>query len=1290
MKYELLVALLAASAPAAEKPASPGEMPDLRKAAWIWNDKAALRDGALTCYFRREIDLPAKPTAATVLATADNGYDLYVNGSVVGGDTGYDSAYWQSIEKYDIAHLLKAGRNVVAIRGANLGGAAGLVAAMRVELAGRPAIEVCTDRTWRFSVDSQTGWTSAEFDASSWPAAVELGRMGLRPWGPLAYPGPVSPARRGGRGGTRGFAEPAEDFRWPGAVVFLTGRVPESSTRLPQCVWRIAGSRAYLEMDKLGPSVLGRQMHVLRPAEPDARARLLLDAGGGVLGSPSVSWDGRWVYFSLAGAGEKFLHVWRIAASGGEPQELTDGPFHDFDPAELPDGRIVFSSTRIGSREEYHGNSARSLFTMNADGSGIRPLTVHIVGDNEPRVTADGLVAFIRCDNFLERAKVETQIHVVRPDGTAGIVLMGADRYAIGYDRATAAEQNSNWLRRFGYGSPAPLPDGRVACLSSHGLVISTGGIDPPARVPAATGLFDISPLPDGRLLCTVAGQGALGVLDPRTGDVVRLHSRDTYDMHSPVYLGPRPRPPAIPPSVPEDADGAGDATGFLLCQSVFNTKQTAADMARVRAIRVYEGRPLTLRSAKHSYDHIGVEAVELGTAPLAPDGSFYVEVPADRALALQAVDAEGRGVVNELSWIYVRPGERRSCVGCHSPRPGAPASSRKFLALNAPPVKLLGRGDPHRYRGNNAANGGVLNLQLDRFRETAAIDLHDLRPPKGVSWRAYLEQPTSRREHRRLVRRMRDGSVAEKVAAARRWAILRRPRRCRDILLLRPLRDDSADVRMSAALALAACGDRDCIEALLAALDDPSPAAAQAACVALENLTGHAEPFSAYGPPAERQAAAQAWRTWIAEHDAADIERGLIARLSQAGAAERYRAVVALGHVGADAARAALRELLRRDDGADLRTTLEATRALGYLEDARAVPLLRDVLRAGVEESKQRGKGFHELGWWQRGPHRSAAAAEALGRIATPEAESALLEAFGRLGDFWRYTYHTGDHDWLMGCHASVVHFRIIEALDQMGSTRGGGVAEAMCRSIPIDTDRGLLLETDTYEKVTARVLHRAGVADAMVETCLAVLGDARAAGRDRWRAAVTASPPARSVGALSPEARAAQVLSILCLDPAPAPRVRAAFDRYRAAKTSRKRSWVCFFLARALGKVRDGGSVDSLIAALEGDATEASFGRPDPPNVFLHDAMTPCYRAAAADALGRIGDRRAGKALLAAVRDFDNAVDVRHAAAGALARLADPALLPELRKLARGYPEVTMRRALRQAEARSRGASR
>ncbi len=65
-----------------------------------------------------------------------------------------------------------------------------------------------------------------------------------------------------------------------------------------------------------------------------------------------------------------------------------------------------------------------------------------------------------------------------------------------------------------------------------------------------------------------------------------------------------------------------------------------------------------------------------IGYAPVEPDGSFKLHVPADTPLALAIIDAKGRAFQTHTNWIQVRPGERRTCDGCHSPRRGASLNS--------------------------------------------------------------------------------------------------------------------------------------------------------------------------------------------------------------------------------------------------------------------------------------------------------------------------------------------------------------------------------------------------------------------------------------------------------------------------------------------------------------------------------------------------------------------------------------------------------------------------------------
>ncbi|MBI4585131.1 MAG: HEAT repeat domain-containing protein [Planctomycetes bacterium] len=1313
-------AILAQSQPPAFQP--PGsQLPGFDGAQWIWlapePGRAALDMPAGLAYFRAALSVPEKAPvqSAEVLITADNLFTLYLNGRFA-GESGPDPNAWNRPRRFDVSGWLMPGQNIVAVEAVNtLPGPAGLLARVSARLADGQTVALASGAVWKFSGREEPNWEQPEFNDQGWSAALALGEFGAGPWGSFPLPAEAEPA---GARDPDPAIDPPPDYPWPEAVVFIGEdcslyRPPapagNSYDSLSVTIFNPRDSRAYPEHDLPAPMKTGRKLYALSPARPGAPPRLLLDAGRGGLGAPSVSFDGRWIYVSMAPDGEPFFHIYRLAAEGGEPQRFTGGPFHDIDPAELPDGRIVFTSTRIGTFEEYHNPPSRALFVMEADGRGLRPLTHTLIFDNEPEVLADGRILFIRSDNFFDRGKVETQLHAIHPDGTSGYTEFGLD----------LGPEYGGRLRAFHCGSPAPLPDGRLAFVTASGIAVGLPGSTPREirHLPVEAG--DVAALPDGRLLCTLprripyaqrfrrrqaadreVSYEKIAIVDPQDKEAKAaiLFDSPGAPLHSPVHLGPRTRPPLLPERVDPSLAEDGRATGVLFCQNARLTKNTTAGWAHVRAIRVLMGKGLTTRSS-HSYIvHAGSEVTELGTVPLAPDGSFAVEVPADAAIAFQAVDAEGRSELNEMSWIYVRPGETRGCVGCHAPRQAAPRSGTEGIqALRARPAKLLGRGEPHRFRGNNAAVTGLMELQFDRYREVAGIDRHAA---------AAGALATGAPEVEVLIGELRGGAPDRQIAAAGRLAIFRD--RAAAPALEKALRGRSRELRVAAAMALAACGSRGSIPPLLEALGDADPLAAQAAAVALENLTGGAESFDAFAGSEARRRQAETWRRWLQVNPWEKIERDLIERLASADRDAVRRAAVTLGHVGAAAARSALRELLlrARDDNpfpewrkthrgdearfnslaaVNPRTLQAVARSIGYLRDRDAVPLLAETLRR--HSDPETANLF-----------LAEAAAEALGRIGGPEAEAALLGAFAALKDYPAFTAWYGDHDALIACHASPVHYFIVEGLDALGSAQAGGLAPHLIRSVPTDPDRALLLANDDYETLAGRVLRRAGVEEAVVETGLAILGDPDAVRTPDLEQALAATHPAWG-GKPDPENRAAQILSLACRERKYEPRLRAAFERYRAKGTDIPRlfdtgipvvtklpakHWVCFYLARALGNLADPRSVDVLIAALEQSPPEAAPGRPDPlgPGVhFLHNDLTPCWRAAAAWALGRLGDRRAVPALLKVLGDLDNALDTRHAAAIALGRLAGPAHQDELRRLAAGCPEVSVRRVLLEA---------
>ncbi len=1262
------------------QPAAEASIPlDFEGAEWIWSPGPDGRPDTAkaTRYFRFSFSLPKapKPAAARAIITCDNLFDLSVNGKWIGAsDQGTDA--WRRPKQFDVGPVLREGTNVVAVKAENiLPGAAGLILRMLVKQQGRPDLAFVTNGDWK-SADTKTkNWQKLTFDDGAWHPVVVIGTYGVRPWGKVRRSrdlGATSPVDKKYRCETA-----FEDPIFQDGIVFVRGYLPLKSHHRENFMVSVRGSRAYTELDTPTPVALGRQLLALTPFRPDGKLTVLCDAQGGVLGAPVASYTGQTVYFAMAPKGDAFFHLYRVNTDGTGLEQITAGPFHDYDPVELPDGRIAFSSTRIGNAEEYHAVAASSIFACNPDGTDILPLTSHIVSDREPRVTATGSIVFVRSDNFLERAKVEVHVHETHLDGTNGAVIIGPGRAGLSYDRAHAAESNGAWLRRFGAGSPAPTPDGRTVAISQKGLVNSAV----PTGAPFGGGYlpYDLSPLPDGRLLCTDINRRRFCLLDPRNNDVTEILAVGPLELpaigginqsrgfaadqvHSVQHLAARRRPDPRPSLVRPEAIRDPDKTGYLYCQNVFNTQQNAGDVARIRAVRVFEGRPFSLVPTKSIYVHIGTEGVELGTVPVAPDGSFYVRVPADRALTLQAVDGEGRAVISEMSWIYVRPGERRACVGCHAPQTTAPTPATA-LAAKSPPLALLGQGAPHRFRANNGANGGIFNLQLDRFREAANVNL-------------FSRQATALRradDHARLLQRLKTGDAAAKTSAAQALGILRDSEAAGPLIDV--LTDPSPEVRNAAALALAAAGGRLVVPALQERLSDKSCVVAQAADVALRQLTGAAVDFNAFA--GDRQGEAGRWQQWLAAHPLESREAELIAMLAAEDLPQVYAAVEGLARIGGDAARSALRQYLGEHPGAELRLIMAVIRALGRLRDKQAVPVLAQFLGANVAMKRQ--GGGHEQGRQQRPVYLAATAAEALGRIGTPEAEEVLKSIVPKLVDFSIYTFNCGEHTWLMGCHSSVLHYRILEAFDRMGTTDTAAAVPAFVRSIPIDKDRGLIYELDGYETLTARMIIRSGRARAVTDTCLSVLGDTTTAPDPELVEPVSKSPHAQGhIRIHSPQARAAQVLSIVCRDPARAAQVAERLEHYTAQEESETRSWVCFFLLRTLGHLGEESTIPLVRRVLVESPKEAELGLNTPPVHWPYKAMKPFFRAAAAYALGELGARETRADLLDTLSDLDNAPAVRREAAIALGKVADRKTLSKMKQIAANYPEWTTRRHL------------
>src|SRR5262245_3864150 len=106
-------------------------------AVWVWDQADAHQTPQTneTRFLRRSFTLPAAAVKAELWITADNQYTAYVNGQKLGGDS-----EWNTVEKYDVAKHLKAGKNVLAIEARNQGGPAGVIARLHITTLPKPPL----------------------------------------------------------------------------------------------------------------------------------------------------------------------------------------------------------------------------------------------------------------------------------------------------------------------------------------------------------------------------------------------------------------------------------------------------------------------------------------------------------------------------------------------------------------------------------------------------------------------------------------------------------------------------------------------------------------------------------------------------------------------------------------------------------------------------------------------------------------------------------------------------------------------------------------------------------------------------------------------------------------------------------------------------------------------------------------------------------------------------------------------------------------------------------------------
>ncbi|MEO6435789.1 MAG: DUF4038 domain-containing protein, partial [Tepidisphaeraceae bacterium] len=158
-------------------------------AQWIWFSEGnpAQNAPAEKRYLRKRFEVPAgkKIASASLAVTADDSVSARLNGAALGS-----SADWKTPARFDVASILKEGRNTLAMAVENkkTDGAvnpAGLLCALDIRFTDGESLRIVSDASWRASKADPVGWDKSDFDDDAWPPAIAMGAFGMAPWGDL-------------------------------------------------------------------------------------------------------------------------------------------------------------------------------------------------------------------------------------------------------------------------------------------------------------------------------------------------------------------------------------------------------------------------------------------------------------------------------------------------------------------------------------------------------------------------------------------------------------------------------------------------------------------------------------------------------------------------------------------------------------------------------------------------------------------------------------------------------------------------------------------------------------------------------------------------------------------------------------------------------------------------------------------------------------------------------------------------------------------------------------------------
>jgi hypothetical protein len=584
-----------------------------------------------------------------------------------------------------------------------------------------------------------------------------------------------------------------------GGIGLASGQDPDPATvdfpifyirhQVPEDQDNVTRVRPFVEDDNYDASLWKRDRASPGSPEVELTARLKTMAGAAAtdrydIKDLAVAPSGLKVAFAMRGPLDDFdedepptWNIWEYDIATDTLHRVIQSDIvaeegQDVAPSYLPDGRILFSSTRqrqakailldegkaqYEAATEARNESAFVLHVMNSDGTAIHQITFNPSSDLYSTVLQNGRVLFTRWDHAPGRDGLH--LYTANPDGTDVQLHYGAVSHLTGtavggvatpIEFMRAREMSDGKLMVLvrqrtdvDFGGNLTIIDASNYVENTQPLLSNSGGMGPAQTAatlndvrtvsgPSPGGRFESGfPLWDGsgrilvswtqcRLLDAVDPTRIVPCSDARLADPNVQTAKPLYSiwMFTPsqntilpvmppvegimvteaVAAQPRSPLPAVildkQAPLDLDTDLVAEGAGLLDIRSVYDimgvdqartNNGAATSIANVsnpslaqypqrlaRFVRIE--KPVSIPDDddiadpdNSAFGPTGVMREIVAYAPIEPDGSVRMKVPANIAFQISLLDIDGRRVSPlHRSWLTVRPGEVLACNGCH------------------------------------------------------------------------------------------------------------------------------------------------------------------------------------------------------------------------------------------------------------------------------------------------------------------------------------------------------------------------------------------------------------------------------------------------------------------------------------------------------------------------------------------------------------------------------------------------------------------------------------------------